>query len=274
MASKTIKNLPVSEDNHDTKKDFYNELKHSRDANDLKLRIAKVTHRLGFSDYTFVPLERDRDYENQQGVLSTLPDEYWRLFREEELFTHDMLVSFFRETTHASHTSHIYNYYCNAPFENEITRTCRAIRQLQHSLGFYENYAIPIADGDNNDIYLFILSRQNADPAILQASTKGKTTQLRALGHAILKVCNNRFPTQLKRPPTKVVDIAPKPLRVLATLANSDMSINDVAKKLCISHITAHQQIAVARKALNRNTNNGAIKEAIRMGLIKFEYDN
>ena len=259
-------------DNGATGKDFYLELKSSTDVNDLIEKIVWSINRLGLSDFTFVPLERDQDYEKKKGILSTLPLEYWKLFRKEELFIHDMLVSFFRENAHPSHTSHIYTYYCDAPFENEITRTCRAIRQLQHAFGFFENYAIPITTSDS-DTYLFILSQQNMDPTAFQTSTKGKTAQLRALGHAILKVCNTKFPKQLRRPPAKVVDISPKPLRVLATLANCDMSINSVAKKLCISHITAHQQIAVARKALNKNTNNGAIKEAIRMGLIKYKYD-
>lgn len=83
-------------------------------------------------------------------------------------------------------------------------------------------------------------------------------------------VHNTRFPSS--EPVDEVADIAPKPLRVLATLANNDLSIADVAGLLCISPITAHQHIAAARKALNRKTNIGAIKEAIRQGLISYDY--
>ena len=99
--------------NHKTKtlSDFYSQLRLSGSFTDLKQQITKIVNHQGVSDYTFVPLERDWDYESQKGVLSTLPDEYWRIFREEELYEHDMLVSFFRENSHPSHTSHIYNFF-------------------------------------------------------------------------------------------------------------------------------------------------------------------
>ena len=265
--------ISIATANNKSKKDFYEKLKRVITISDLQLQITKIVNRLGLSDYTFVPLERDWEYEQQQGLLSTLPLEYWRLFRERELHTHDMIVSFFRDNTHPCHTSHIYNYYCDAPFDTEITRINRAIRQLQHSFGFFEQYAIPVVSADGSQRFLFMLAQQNVEAADFQNKTNGLVSQLRALGHAIQAVCEARFPNLFQRPAPTVVDIAPKPLRVLATLANNDLSITDVASKLCISPITAHQHIAAARKALNKQTNIGAIKEAVKQGLISYDYD-
>ena len=256
----------ISENN---KPEFYNKLKNSEDIEDFKLNITKIVNRLGFSDYSFVPLKRDWDYPLKNGVLSSWPEEYWRVFQREKLYILDMQASFFRENAHPAHTSHIYNYYADAPFDNEVTETNRTIRQLQHSFGFYECYAIPVQS--NSKTCLFILSQQNIDAAAFQRRTHGKINTLRALGQAIHAVCSSKFSILIERPPAKVIDIAPKPLRVLATLANSDLTINEVAGKLCISPITAHQHIAAARKALNKQTNIGAIKEAIKQGIINYD---
>ena len=62
-------------------------------------------------------------------------------------------------------------------------------------------------------------------------------------------------------------------LRTLSALANSDLSINVVGEKLGVGYIKAHQHIASARKALGKQTNIGAIKEAIRQGLISYDFE-
>ena len=255
------------------KLEFYNKLKRCDNVDDFKTDIIRIINQLGFSDFTFASLKRDWNYELKRGLLSTWPEEYWRVFTTEQLYTHDMLASFFRENSHPSHTSYIYNYYANAPFDDEVTKKNRMIRQLQHSFGFYETYAIPMQSSGKT--YVFILSKQNMDSAMFQSLTNVKVTVLSSLGQAIHAVCSSRF-AELFEPPatiTKTADIAPKPLRVLTALANSDLNIAGVAKKLCISPITAHQHIAAARKALDKQTTIGAIKEAIRQGLIRYDYE-
>ena len=67
--------------------------------------------------------------------------------------------------------------------------------------------------------------------------------------------------------------ITPQPLRVLAALANSDLPITELAEKLFISPITAHQHITAARKAMGTRTNVGAIKRAMQLGMIAYTDD-
>ncbi len=249
---------------------FYAELRRSIDTKDFKQKILDIVKHLGFSDYIVAPLERDWQYESQQGFLSSYPDEFWVTYQEEELYKHDALISFVKENIHPFFNSQIYDYFCNAPFDNEVTRINRAIRQLHHSFGFFEQHTSPILSNDNNDKYLLTLSQQNMDPTTFQAKANNVIPQIHALGLAIIKVCHLKFPTLFKRPAKKVVYIAPKPLLVLTTLANEDLTITGVADKLCISPITAHQHIAAARKALKKQTNIGAIKKAMKLGLISY----
>ena len=252
---------------------FYSAIKCASSTSDLNAKIVKIIKELGFSDYTFVPLERDWDHEGNQGVLSSYPAEYWDIYRENRLYKHDMLVSYFRQNIHHTYTSFIYNYYADAPFDNETTRCNKDIRQLQHTYGFLEQYAVPVIDSECNTAFILIIAEQNSEAAAFQNKANSKIPALRELGQAIHKVVTTKFPELFEGPNTKIADIAPKPLRVLATLANNDLSISDVASLLCISPITAHQHIAAARKALKRQTNVGAIKEAIRQGLISYDYD-
>ncbi len=251
--------------------DFHTELKRSRDIDDFRQQIIKIINRLGFSDYSFVPLHRNWAYEKQQGLLSTYPDEFWDIYQKEDLYSHDMLVRFFNDNTHPIFTSQVYDYFCNAPFNNEVTRINRLIRQLHHSFGFFEHHATPIMAESGKMKFLLMLSQQNMEPAVFQAKANRIGGALRALSQAINKVCHSKFPYFFEPPPKKVLYIAPKPLQVLATLANEDLTITDLASKLFISPITAHQHIAAARKALGKNTNIGAIKKAVKLGLIRYD---
>ena len=269
MTTASIDN-PISPINKSSLKyDFSSELRRVKNIDDFKHRILRVINRLGFSDFSFGLVDRDWEHEDDQ-TISSYPEEYQRIYKEEQLYMYDMLIEYARESNHPVFTSQVYDYYCNAPFNTEVTCINRAIRQLHHSLGFFENYAMPMIAQNGKDKLLLTLSQQGMATIAFQTKINSMSTSLRLLSHAINDVCSAKFPTLFEQPISQVVDIAPKPLRVLATLANEDLSITEVAKKLCISPITAHQHIASARRALNKNTNIGAIKEAIELGLISY----
>lgn len=106
---------------------------------------------------------------------------------------------------------------------------------------------------------------------ILSELMLARLTEIQGTIDSYKTIHDMRFPPP--EPVGEIAHVAPKPLRVLATFANNDLSIADVAGVLRISPVTAHQHIAAARKALKRQTNVGAIKEAVRQGLIDYDFN-
>ena len=60
-----------------------------------------------------------------------------------------------------------------------------------------------------------------------------------------------------------------KALRLLAVVAEDDLSLDEAADKLCISIYTANQHIAAARRVFGVATTTGAIYAAMQQGLIE-----
>ena len=60
-----------------------------------------------------------------------------------------------------------------------------------------------------------------------------------------------------------------KALRLLAVVAEDDLSLEEAADKLCISIYTANQHIAAARRVFGAATTHGAIYAAMQQGLIE-----
>lgn len=60
-----------------------------------------------------------------------------------------------------------------------------------------------------------------------------------------------------------------KALRLLAALAEDDLTLNQAADRLCISVPTANQHIAAARQVFGVETTAGAVFAAMQQGLIE-----
>lgn len=250
--------------------DFYSELKRSTNRSDFKQNIGQIVNGMGFSDYTFIPLDRDWETKDDKRLLSTYPAEYWEIYQKEKLYRHDMLISYAKTNSYPIFTSQIVDYYCNAPFNTESSFENIKLRQLMCSFGVFDSYAIPIMNGDGKSKLLFTLSQPNMSLTAFREKIDSMGTMLRLLGQAIYTVSTDKFPALIEWPPPQVVDITARQLQVLDTLANNDFPLYLVADKLYISSITVDKHIASARKALNKKTNSGAIKEAIKLGLISY----
>ena len=68
--------------------------------------------------------------------------------------------------------------------------------------------------------------------------------------------------------PLKEINLHSKPLKLLKTLAENDLTLDQTADKLCISLHTADKHSSVIRKALGAKTLVGAVFMALRRGII------
>ena len=152
------------------------------------------------------------------------------------------------------------DYINHAPFNSGMTENMNTIQKLNQSYDFYDYYHMPIKQFDVP--VMLSVTCCGITPVEFRHMTKGKETSLQILCKAIYAVLQKRFPNNyyLNR---SFISINPKPLRVLSTLVNNDLTIEQVAKKLSISAATANQHIKTVRASLGTKTNYTAVKRSV-----------
>ena len=243
---------------------YHADLFAARDINDFNHRIHDIVTRLGFSDYSFIQLLRSDIY---QSALCSLPKEMMSQYFSDSLFTHDMSLNKAQDASECFYRSTLEDYIAQAPFNSGLTNRMNKIRELNQSYGFYDYYHIPTK---NKDFPALLSVTRNGIASIeFKYTTREAESSLQILCEAIHTILIKRFLSHCYSAKS-LVSVKPKPLRVLSTLANNDMTIEQVARKLNISVMNANQQLKAVRVSLGVKTNYAAIRLTVTSGLINF----
>ncbi len=248
---------------------YYAELAVSKDVLDFKTRIGAIVKRLGFSDFAFVRLaSRDADFSMLMSTPKTLLDSYY----QEGLYENDMMFSYAKTKISPIFRSTLDNYLGQSPVDTNMTRTMKEIYKLNKSLGYYDFFHIPSEALDGDGKVMFSVTLRGCSPLEFKCRIQGCESTLRLLSEAIDLVATRKFAHIFlgaqKKP---IIRVTPKPLLVLETLANNDLTVAQVADRLNISPVTVSKHLEAARKALGVKTNHAAIKKAFVNELIAYK---
>jgi DNA-binding CsgD family transcriptional regulator len=244
---------------------YFAELDESRNEEELKENVLNIIKHLGFSDYSVVNLHCIYEPQHQ---LSSMPTPLVRSYYENRLYTEDMILQTAINLAGPFLSSTIHDHVETAPYSSDMTRKMAAIYELNKSFGYYDCYHIPCKT-HNRYLLLSVVARGVMPNDYLKLIAETKLS-LSLLMDAIVFVLRNRFSKLL---PVREEDLTinPKPLRVLNTLANNDLTIEQVAHKLCISVVTANQHLKTVRTKLGVKSNYASIRRCILTGIIKFD---
>ena len=252
------------DENIDDPSSYFFDLSQAGDIHSFKQHIKNIITDLGFSDYSFIQLARPDIY---QPDLSTLPKEMMSQYCNEALYTHDMTLRKALNASECFYRSTLDDYIDHAPFNSAMTEAMNTIQKLNQQYGFYDYYHVPVKQYEVP--VLLLVTMRGITPVEFRDKTRGKETSLQILCKAIHSVLHKRFPSNCYST-RNFISINPKPLRVLSTLANNDLTIEHVARKLNISVVTANQHLKTVRASLGVKTNYAAVKRTILAGLIRF----
>lgn len=243
---------------------YFAELGRSEDIEALHHNISTIVNRLGFSDYAYIQLIRD---DIPQPEFCSLPTGLTHAYFDNYLYQHDLSLQKAASASEPFFYSTLHNYLSTAPFSNHMTLGMKRLYALNKSYGYYD--------------YYYVTSLTPKTPAMLSITKRGLSSvefrqhvigcelTLSLLCEAIGHTIATRFPESIYKKRTRI-PINPKPLRVLDTMANSDLTIEQIADKLSISAVTANQHLKTVRTTLGTKTNHAAIKRAVLENLIEF----
>ncbi len=224
---------------------------------DLRELISAEIRSLGFSDYQLIINKAG------QGELSTLPRALTESYHAQGLEQYDLVAVYRIENKRSIYYSTIHTHIQQAPLDCYLVRGMQAIYRLNSAHGYYDYYCTV---SDNNQVMLMV-SIQHVNPHEFKQYVNGKESTLQLLTTEIAEIGTRRFPDNFCNP--SLPHISTKLLQVLTGLIQKDMSINEVAKSLGISAITAHQHMGKVRRILRVRTNIGAVVKAMKLGLIE-----
>lgn len=248
---------------------YYSELGESRCLNDFKQRIDIAVNRLGFQDYIFVDLESNGHDEQ---LINTFDNGLMVRYRDEKLYEYDMTFGYARENLQPIFHSSLQNYIAQSPVTNDLVRGMRAIDHQNKLFGYYDFYNTLASGVRGAGNVMFCVSQRGLNPTELQQKASGCAPALQLLCEAIDFVATKKFSSYFspEKPAAEQIVITPKPLLVIETLANHDLTIAQVADRLSIGKVTASKHLETVRKALGVKTNHGAIRKAVALGLIEY----
>lgn len=265
-----IENLNTSNNKIDVPAHFhpalYKRLWSARNIVSFRQTILQEVTTLGFTDFAIVTFAK-QDVSLQE--LSSLPADFVQAYYGRDLYKYDEIRRYVQLNIAPITMSRLVNYAILAPYETESTRAMQKIYELSKSFGYFDFYHTPIKSCSNNLPVMLSVALVNASSSDLMKNVRGSELSLRSLAETIDYVGVKNFPEFFGPPKKSHEGLTARALNVLEEFANSDLSINEVASKLCISAVTAHQHIAAARRALNVKNNQAAIKYCVLEGLIK-----
>ena len=238
---------------------------------DLNAEIRKMIHAVSFSDYTFFRVGKVLGHP----TLSTLPKELTRVYMQESYDECDFLIEYASANTRPIFFSKVYGMAYDSPYDTNRFRANQKIYELHQKFGYLDHYCIPKQACDGGRNVMLMVSQRGVSSTEFQVNLAVHRAFLHVLCEAIDYVVSMKFSEIMPdNEGNSDIHINPKPLKVLSTLANNDMTMAQVAETLHISAITANQHMATVRRELGVRTTVGAIKKAIRLGLIKYTDNN
>ena len=246
---------------------FYCELSAAKDFGEFTQRIQALVNRLGFSDYSYIRIEQACDID---ALVMSVPTAIIENYHAEHYWKDDVILQHCLSSTSPIRLSAVGNYLAHTPVRCEVfCRNCELYRMIA-SFGYYDFYNIPYKAHNGNGNAIFSVTSKDEDPGTFYQKVERSEADLRLLAEAIDYVGTLRFPDLfLGAAESRTIQITPKPLQVLATLANDDLTLVEAADKLGISVNMAQRHIAAARKALGVSTTQGAIYQAMKQNLIE-----
>lgn len=266
--NKVVSDDKLNPDTHEFELCLYADLGEAEDIPTLKQKILKTVSDFGFSDFAFIR----GNCAGKNEKLITSPQKQIEIYKNSGFYQYDFVEEYRKNNTRAEFMTRLYQPAVDAPFDIETLKANREIYEVNQSFGYFEYYYIFMKSCHDDEKIMFACSRKGLDPASLQICAAPYEVNLKLLCQVIDYVVIQKFRAEFLDPEKdEVVTITPQPLRVLSALANYDLNITQLSEKLGISAVTVHHHITNARKSLGTRTNIGAIRKAIKLGLIKYE---
>lgn len=246
-----------------TQVDYIRRLSSANTVESFNKQILSMLSALGFTDYALVCKSELNSIESPHNSLS---DELFNEYEEGKYCRFDMVLDYI----HAGETdpillSMIGHIIETAPMMTYSFEKNLQILALYRKFNINDAYVIPVQSrrGSGYDRAVFSVIAAGTDSEQFLMLVERYAPLLRVLADAVSLISETKF---LPAKPDELIKA--KPLRLLSTMAQQDVSLAQAAENLCISLDTANKHMALAKQAMGTSSQANAVYLAVRKGLI------
>ena len=244
------------------------ELASARNPFEFEQKTKNIIKRLGFSDYAFA---RVNTFKESDVIFATNPAEQLTIYQEEQLYEHDLVLTYARSHSRPVFLADLYEGYYELLADIELPSRRHDVYDLNKRFGYYDYYCVPAVTCNGQDRILLAVSQQHLSPLEFQRKAAPQRIALQVLCKTIDYVATTKFPDLFQQADeSRIIEIGPHALLVLTTLADNDLTLPQVAERLGTSEANVVRHLEAAKRAFGVKTNHAAIKQAVQAGLIAY----
>jgi len=246
-----------------TQVDYIRRLSSANTPEAFNKQILSMLSALGFTDYALVCKSALNSIESPH---NSLPDELFNEYEEGKYCRFDMVLDYIHageaDPILLSMIGHIIE---TAPMMTYSFGKNLQILALYRKFNIDDAYVIPVQSqrGSGYDRAVFSVMAAGTDSDQFLTLVDRYSPLLRVLADAVSLISETKF-----LPAKQDELIKAKPLRLLSTMAQHDVSLAQAAENLCISLDTANKHMALAKQAMGTSSQANAVYLAVRKGLI------
>ncbi len=226
-------------------------------------KILSLLADIGFTDYALICKTAVNTIDTPH---SSLPEELFNEYEQGKYCRFDMVLDYINtETEDPILLSMIEHIIDCSPVMTYSFEQNRQILNIYRKFGINDAYVIPVQSqrGSGHDKAIFSVMALNVDREEFVRKVRKYSQLLKVLANAVSLISETMF-----SPSSRDGLIKAKPLRLLSTMAQHDLSLAQAADSLCISLDTANKHMALAKQALGTSSQANAVYLAVRKGLI------
>ncbi|MEJ2415773.1 MAG: autoinducer binding domain-containing protein [Exilibacterium sp.] len=252
---------------------FYKETVRAGDIHEFHCKIMNIVKRLGFSDYSCIPLYNPTALN--EFLLSSYPKKLRQDYTAGGFHKYDIVLSWAQRSAREKNAptpvyqSAITYWMLSAPIKTDYILMNQELLSMVRRYGYRDCYNIAKKAYCNaNNAILFSVAIRNADTLRLAEKIQAHEFTLELLAQTIDYVGSTLFPEYFTGAATPSADIDREGLLLLQKMGEVDCTLKRAMDLLNMKHRTGNYHMARLRETLGVETNCGALFEAIKRGLL------
>ena len=230
----------------------------------FKQRVTKELLRLGFSEWSYSRIDYPR-----QSLAGTVAKKSTKKYTQGPCYNDEQVYRQALASKPPAYRPTTDKYTNNSPMDADIVIHHKSLSQKYSGPGQQDQLFIPLYTKDHKNHAFFTLARDQESVETFQKNIHINSEKLRILVKNFEDIGIKNFSEHFlgsKKRFEKLVN--GKPIRLLNTMFKHDLKVYQAAEKLNMSRDSADKHLAWIREHFGVSTTLGALREAIRLGLI------
>ena len=232
--------------------------------------LQRIVNDLGFSHFDITQVGSNLDLDI---MLSTLPQPMLATYITEQLDKYDLSSEYINASLSPVFYSDFFHHFSTSPVLVEKIRKNLLIHELMKNYGFHDAYCCPIQKNNSDNKFIFSIHSEDEKSDEFKQLTMNRRAKIASLSGVVCNLLSESsflHSTDMAKK-NNAVKLSRKQIAILEAMGKYSMTQQQAADYVGLSESTVKSYCKLIKNKLGKKTLNGAIFEALRLGIIATE---